>query len=224
MLILPVYTLYARLSSGAQIKLFPRNKKTGRAPVRGILPCQKSGKTVNPFMHMQKIFHFLSRRSFYLVLALALLCFGCASASPEEKAPPRDLAGFAPGLNKDAQNLYAKARILWNTDEHCSNPELALEYLEVAIALEPEYADAYMRKALAASQLGEWDEAFADSSRAIRLEQKADNYALRSLIFMREGNYLGAAQDLERARSIDPKNSRAQEYLKRLQTLKNTAP
>lgn len=157
----------------------------------------------------------------YAALTLILLpAFGCAPAK-DGGSDIRNLTGFTPSLNEDAQKLYAKARILWNSDEYCSDPELALEYLEVAVALEPEYADAYMRKALAASQIGEWDEAFDDSSRAIRLEPKADNYALRSLIFMREGNFKGADKDLERARELEPGNSRAEAYRKRLRELEN---
>lgn len=146
-----------------------------------------------------------------------------AEPQPDDASELPSLTGFSEGLNTDAQKLYAKARIMWNAAEKCSNPELAIEYLEVAITLEPEYADAYMRKALAASELGEWDEAFDDSSRAIRLEPKADNYALRSLVFLREGNYKGARKDLERALKLDPQNSRAKEYMKNLQRLQSAS-
>lgn len=146
------------------------------------------------------------------------------SEGKPEKAPQlADLMGMSPDLDIEAQKLYAKARVMWNAQEECSDPELAMEYLNVATSIEPEYADAYMRRAMAASQLGEWDMAFEDSSRAIRLDSKADNYALRSLIFMREGNYKGAGKDLERALKLDAKNSRAKEYLKKLNELQASA-
>lgn len=159
-----------------------------------------------------------------VLLLTLLLLSGCGADAPEpdEYTPLSDLAGFNQGMNTEAQKLFAKARTMWDRDEQCSNPELAMELLEVAIALEPEYADAYMRRALAASELGEWDAAFDDSSRAIRLNAKADNYALRSLIFMREGNYLGARKDLERAIKLNPKNSRARIYLKNLEALEKS--
>ena len=159
----------------------------------------------------------LFRAVFAFVCAILLLA-GCSGAEPEPETatPTPDLSGFGKDKNTDAQKLYAKARIMWDAAEKCSNPELAMEYLEVAITLEPEYADAYMRRALAASELGEWDEAFDDSSKAIRLEPKADNYALRSLVFMREGNFKGARKDLDRALKLDPQNSRAREYIKKL--------
>lgn len=154
------------------------------------------------------------------ILLLALLA-GCSPAAPEPEteAPLKNLAGFSTDKSTEAQKLYAKARVMWDASEKCSNPALATEYLEVAVTLEPAYADAYMRLALAASELGEWDEAFEHSSRAVRLDPKADNYALRSLVFLREGNYKGARKDLEKALKLNPDNSRAKEYLKNLERL-----
>ena len=158
---------------------------------------------------------------FQAIITLLLLSVlaACSAADPEPPLKQPDLVGFTDDLNQDAQKLYATARVLWDADEKCSEPERAIEYLDVVIELEPEYADAYIRRALAASELGEWDEAFNDSSRAIRLASKPDHYAMRSLIFMREGNYKGARKDLERALKLDPKNIRAREYLQDLNKL-----
>lgn len=160
-----------------------------------------------------------------LALFMLLLAGGCAGDKTEatSDATLSDLAGFDSKTGTEAQKLYAKARVMWDFDEKCSDPELAMELLEVVIALEPEYADAYMRRALAASELGDWDSAFDDSSRAIRMDAKPDNYALRSLIFMREGNYRGARKDLERAIKLSPKNSRARVYLKNLDALEKAS-
>lgn len=165
---------------------------------------------------------FCAAAAFIFLLALLAGC-SATSPEPETETPLKDLAGFSSDKSTEAQKLYAKARTMWDASEKCSDPALATEYLEVAVALEPAYADAYMRLALAASELGEWDEAFKYSSRAVRLDPKADNYALRSLVFLREGNYKGARKDLERALKLNPNNSRAKEYLKNLERLESAS-
>ena len=176
---------------------------------------------------MQKNVVYTNRLLLGLNITAFLMLFlmgGCTGPpEPPEEASLPDLSGFSRNINTEAQKLFAKARVMWDSDEKCSDPERAMELLEVVIALEPGYADAYMRRALAASELGEWDTAFDDSSRAIRLEAKPDNYALRSLIFMREGNYFGAKKDLERALKLDSKNSRSRIYAKKLENLKNAS-
>lgn len=154
-------------------------------------------------------------------LSILLILSSCA-AQDKENQPPlsgRDLSGMDSRYSPEAQKLYAKARLLWDRDEQCADPQLALEYLDITIDIEPEFSEAYMRRALAASELGYWDDAFDDSSKAIRLEPKSANYTYRGLIFMREGNYMGARKDLEKALKLDPKNAKAKAYLQKLREL-----
>jgi tetratricopeptide (TPR) repeat protein len=156
-----------------------------------------------------------------LIPAFFLLsCAGPENTPPSGVSPQPDPHGFSSRYNQEAQKLFARARIMWDLEENCSDPELALEYLDAAIVLEENYAEAYMRRALAASETGEWESAFADSSRAIRLQPAADHYASRALIFIRQGNYLGAAKDLEQALRLDAGNPRTAEFLRRLERLK----
>lgn len=164
----------------------------------------------------------LIKATMFIAVVLLLTSCSIAKPAPEDAPAPPDLTGFSNDISIDAQKLYAKARIMWDAEEKCVDPELALEYLDVAITLEPDYADAYIRRALAASELKEWDEAFDDSSKAVRLDPTADNYALRSLIFMREGNYKGARKDLERALDLDSRNARAKKILGELNRLEAT--
>ncbi|MCL1889510.1 MAG: tetratricopeptide repeat protein [Desulfovibrionaceae bacterium] len=152
----------------------------------------------------------MSRFLSAICLILAVLAAACAD--PATETPE---TGYA----QEARKLYDRARVLWNLEEKCSNPELALEYLDAAISLQPDYAEAYLRRGMAAAELRDWEEAFADSSRGIRLKPAADHYASRALIFMRQGNYLGARKDLERALRLDKNNARAKDFLRRLDKL-----
>ncbi|MCL1915539.1 MAG: hypothetical protein FWG17_02335 [Desulfovibrionaceae bacterium] len=152
----------------------------------------------------------MSRFLSAVCLILAALAAACADPAPET---PED------GYAQEARKFYARARVLWNLEEKCSNPELALEYLDAAIALQPDYAEAYLRRAMAAAEMRDWEEAFTDSSRGIRLKPVAEHYASRALIFMRQGNYLGARKDLERALRLDNGNIRARDFLRRLDKL-----
>lgn len=155
----------------------------------------------------------------FFCIALFSLLAACASPEPETAAASRDLSGMDSRYNQEAQKLYAKARVLWDRHENCSNPDLAIEYLDVAITIEPEFAAAYMRRALAETDLGYWDDAFDDSSKAIRLVPESDNYAYRGLMFMRQGNFLGARKDLEKSLRLDSKNVKAKTYMEELRKL-----
>ena len=156
-----------------------------------------------------------------LLTATALL-FAAACSAPSgvpDVPAEQDLTGWSAEYGIEAQKLFSKARLLWDRDENCSDPELATEYLDAVISLQPDYAGAYMRRALAASELKDWEAAFADSSRGIRLRPEAEHYAALALIFMRQGNYLGARKDMERALSLRPDQAQARELLHRLELL-----
>lgn len=141
-------------------------------------------------------------------------------ANPSSVRPGAE--GLEAQFSPEAQRLFAKARLMWDQNDLCSDPPLAQEYLDMVIAMEPTYAAAYMRRALAASELGDWDEAFTDSSQAIRLEPKAEHYAYRGLIFTRQGNYLGARKDLEKALSLEPGQVRARAFKRNLDALEKS--
>ncbi|MDL2313431.1 hypothetical protein LJC36_00450 [Desulfovibrio sp. OttesenSCG-928-C14] len=142
-----------------------------------------------------------------LVLAAIFVCLnGCADTAAPEKANPMGLKGrYAP----EAETNFALARVLWSDPLTCSDPALAIEYLDKAIAAAPDYEEAYARRGLAKSDLRDWDGAFDDLTKAIRLNPAAQNYAYRGLISMRGGNSLGAARDFDRSISLDSKQHRA---------------
>lgn len=174
------------------------------------------------------------------VCLAALFCLGgCAlfGASPDEGAHPRppqeqtdgqppagqpdksEQAGL-PGLrNPEAERSFAEARVLWRRHlssladaENCADPEKAAELLNKAISIEPAYADAYARRGLARSELGNREEAFDDLTTAIRLEPKPEYYAFRGLVSMRGGNGRAAARDFDYSLKKQTNQSRAYNF------------
>lgn len=73
--------------------------------------------------------------------------------------------------------------------------------------LEPQDAEAYVRRGIRWHRKGEYDEAIADYSEAIRLDpQDARGYASRGIARKRSGNYREAIADYTEALRLDPEN------------------
>lgn len=147
-------------------------------------------------------------RAWPLLAALACVLFlsACGGTATEKPYNPMGLSGK---VSPEAETAYSRAHVLWKNGEVCSDPELAVSYLDRAIELQPDYAQAYMRRGLAKSDMHDWDAAFDDLSRAIRLDPSPENYAYRGLISMRGGNYLGARKDYDKSLDLRSRQHRA---------------
>ena len=86
--------------------------------------------------------------------------------------------------------------------------EKALEYLDEALKIEPDYPQALIRRGLALSQLGYADDAFDDLTKAIRIEPSAEAYLSRGICLLQQGNTAGARKDLEEALRRDDRSYR----------------
>lgn len=149
-------------------------------------------------------------RNIFFGLVLMLFLTGCSLLEPTpEPEKPVNPTGVSGKVNPEAEQLFAKAHVLWRNTETCSEPEKAIQYLDQAIALEPDYAEALRRRGLVLSQLGYAEEAFEDYTRAIRIAPTAEAYADRGLGLLRAGNLAGARQDLDQALRIDGSSRRA---------------
>ena len=159
------------------------------------------------------------RKSNHRGLRMAALCAvftaflalpGCSLFIPE-KAPakPENPTGVSGKYDPQAEQLFAKARILWKEGEICSDPEQAVEYLDEALKLEPGYPQALIRRGLALSQLGYTEVACVILTQAIRVEPSAEAYLSRGLCLFRQGNTAGARADLEEALRRDEGSYRA---------------
>lgn len=149
-------------------------------------------------------------RNIFFGFILVLFLSGCSLLEPApEPEKPANPTGVSGKVNPEAEQLFAKAHVLWRHTETCSEPEKAILYLDQAITLEPTYAAALRRRGLVLSQLGYAEEAFEDFTRAIRLEPTAEAYADRGLGLLRAGNLAGARQDLDQALRLDAGSRRA---------------
>ncbi len=135
-----------------------------------------------------------------------LLCAGCFG--PSRVLPP-DPTGGSGKRDARAEQLYAKARVLWKEGELCADPELAVVYLEEAVKIDPRYADAWLRLGLARSEIGPAEQAFEELTCALRLNPTSEAYAYRGLALLREGDTRGARRDLDRALEMDGSSPRA---------------
>ena len=147
----------------------------------------------------------MKMRNMPVCFLVFLVLAGCGGKELE----PYNPMGLSGKRNAEAEAAYGRAHVLWDKKDVCSDPELAVQLLNKAIRLEPEYAEAYMRRGLARSDLRDWEGAFDDLSRAVRLNPTAEAYAFRGLVSMRGGNYLGARKDLDKSLSITKRQHRA---------------
>lgn len=144
----------------------------------------------------------------WILLCCAVICLVVAGCGGKELEPNNPM-GLSGKLNPEAEAAFGRARVLWDKRDVCSDPVLAVELLHKAVTLEPQYAEAYARLGLAKSELRDWDGAFDDLSKAIRLHPTAEAYAFRGLVSMRGGNYLGARRDLDRSLELRKRQHRA---------------
>ena len=148
---------------------------------------------------------FVQLRKLFCCAVICLVLAGCGGKELE----PYNPMGLSGKRNPEAESAFGRARVLWDKRDVCSDPALAAELLTKAITLEPQYAEAYVRRGLARSELRDWDGAFDDLSVGIRLNPTAEAYAFRGLVSMKGGNFLGARRDLDRSLDIRKRQHRA---------------
>ncbi|HIU17624.1 MAG TPA: hypothetical protein IAB01_04115 [Candidatus Avidesulfovibrio excrementigallinarum] len=130
-----------------------------------------------------------------LAVCLGIMLTSCAPATPPAQPLPDP-------VTSNAEQLVAKARILWGHNETCSNPEQAIAYLNSALELTPANAYALLLRGRAYNQLNLAEKAFEDLTSSIRLAPTTEAYTWRAFVLLREGNLRGARVDLESAFSL----------------------
>jgi tetratricopeptide (TPR) repeat protein len=103
-----------------------------------------------------------------------------------------------------AVDWFYKAGALWAEGKY-TDPKKVLEYLNNAIKLQPDLAEAYNNRGNAYSDLGQYQNAIEDYNKAIRLQPDyAKAYSNRGLAYADLGQYQSAIKDYDEAIRLQP--------------------
>lgn len=88
-----------------------------------------------------------------------------------------------------------------------TNPQKTIEYLDSAIKLKPDYADAFNERGIAYSQLGRYQRAIDDFNEAIRLKpDRFDTFNNRGIAYSLLNQYQHAVENFNEAIRLNPNN------------------
>jgi hypothetical protein len=127
------------------------------------------------------------------------------AANPVLSAPPSQPALTSESAaTSSAYELFKKALELC-PGEKCTDPQKAIEYLDEAIKLKPNFAGAYNNRGNAYCDLGQYERAIEDYSEAIRLKPDyAFSYGNRGVVYGNLGQYKRAIEDYNVAINLNP--------------------
>lgn len=135
-----------------------------------------------------------------------------AAHQPEDGTVTPGDASPHPHISPRARELFELAHSVWDEQDQCRDPFVAIGWLDAALHVQPDYAEALIWRGRALSESGYLEDAFDDLTRAIRIQPSALAYAERALTGLRLGNVQGAERDLERAFSLDGSEARTYVY------------
>lgn len=99
----------------------------------------------------------------------------------------------------NAYDLFNKAYKLCPGGK-CTDFPKAIEYLDEAIQLKPDYAEAFNNRGIAYFELGQYQRANEDYNEAIRLKpQRAESFNNRGITYIKLGQYQRAVEDFDQA-------------------------
>jgi len=105
---------------------------------------------------------------------------------------------------KTARDFYSDAYALCYTGK-CSDPQKAIEYLDSAIKMKPDYAEAFHNRGIAYYDLGQYERAIEDYNESIRLNpDEGYAYHNRGNTYNKLGQYQRAIEDFNEAIRLRP--------------------
>ncbi len=125
-----------------------------------------------------------------LFLVLTFLCF------------------LSSAIGETAADWSDKTKALWDEQgKKFTEPKKAIEYLNNAIKLKPDYVEAYVSRGLAYFNLGQYQRATEDYNKAISLKpDNADAYYNRGTAYRHLGKHRLAIEDYNEALRLKPDN------------------
>jgi tetratricopeptide (TPR) repeat protein len=101
--------------------------------------------------------------------------------------------------NKTASDWLEKEKALWDGKQY-TDPKKAIEYLDNAIKLQPNNAEAYTKRGAAYINLGQYQQAIEDFNKSIGLKQDyVFAYNNRGAAHIKLGQYQQAIEDFNKA-------------------------
>lgn len=126
-----------------------------------------------------------------------------------ETAPPPEPAEMPKTASEDAFRLMQDAYALCSGGK-CTNPEQAIAYLDEAIRLKPDIAEAYNNRGNAYADLKQYERAIEDYHQAIRLKPSyAHAYYNRALAYSDLGQHQQAIDDYNEVLRLKPQEVNA---------------
>ena len=121
----------------------------------------------------------------------------------EKEKLKKDFKEATEGLT--ATEWVRNALALWENGK-CQDQDRALEYLNQAIHLDPNYVEVYIFRGFALEIKGEYDQAIKNYSRAIELNPKyVEAYYFRGSAWRKKGEYDRAIKNYSKAIELNPK-------------------
>ena len=111
--------------------------------------------------------------------------------------------------SENAEDLINEANLLWDGKQY-TDPQKAIEYLNKAIKLQPDYAETYNQRGVAYKNMGNNKQAIEDFNTAIRLQPDLVlAHYNRATIYNNLGQYKEAIADCSEAIRLKPDFSEA---------------
>ena len=130
----------------------------------------------------------------------AILVVGCGG-SPDKAA-----GGSGKSATSEDREFQDCLDAAFMSTSQNQDDKTAIAFYDKAIALRPNYGNAYHNRGCLYVKLGEVDKGIKDLDRAIALNpQDAMAHANRSVAYDRKGNRDASKADSEKARALDPK-------------------
>jgi len=136
---------------------------------------------------------------FLLVVVLVFSLMGAGWAQKQSATTSQTAKSPAKPVNKDADYWFKKGALV----STYGNNQAAVQYFQKAIALDPNFSEAYFSQGVSYGQLGEYLKAVAQINMALKLQpQNGIYYYGRGRVYLLWGDKAKAMDDFKKAAEL----------------------